>query len=223
MNAKTFEKELLKTISSIGIGRKQRTHLLEIAEEVEIDTQDYMRIRAKVFDLAQDQGVDSFSWLEDAMKILDRAKAITYTSIAYFSPENSGRDELRNLLLQAKKSIWACIFTISDNDLANALIQRSRSGLDVKVISDDQKLHDTGSDIFRLKEEGVLVKIDDTRHHMHHKFAIVDGETIINGSYNWTRSADEYNHENLIVTRDEALVKAFSNEFRSLWDEFSLL
>lgn len=223
MNAKTFEKELLKTISSIGIGRKQRTHLLETAEEVEIDTQDYMRIRAKVFDLAQDQGVDSFSWLEDAMKILDRAKAITYTSIAYFSPENSGRDELRNLLLQAKKSIWACIFTISDNDLANALIQRSRSGLDVKVISDDQKLHDTGSDIFRLKEEGVLVKIDDTRHHMHHKFAIVDGETIINGSYNWTRSADEYNHENLIVTRDEALVRAFSNEFRSLWDEFSLL
>jgi phosphatidylserine/phosphatidylglycerophosphate/cardiolipin synthase-like enzyme len=74
-----------------------------------------------------------------------------------------------------------------------------------------------------MKDAGIPVKIDDTRHHMHHKFAIVDKEILVNGSYNWTRSADEYNHENLIITKDEALVKDFTQEFKKLWNEFDSL
>ena len=223
MNVSTFQHELLETISTFGIKSRERSQLLRLAEKVEIDQQDYMRIRSKVFDMAKEQGIAGLDWLEDAMKILDRAKAITYTSTAYFSPDNSGRDELKNSLLESHKCIWVCVFTISDNDLSSALINRHKAGLEVKVITDDEKIHDKGSDIFKLKEAGVPVKVDASRHHMHHKFAIIDKETFINGSYNWTRSADEYNHENLILTKDEALVSAFTKEFNRLWAAFNWL
>lgn len=126
-------------------------------------------------------------------------------------------------MLSAHKAIWVCVFTISDDELAIALIQKHRQGLDVKVITDNDKINDRGADIFEMKEAGISVKIDDTRHHMHHKFAIVDKEILVNGSYNWTRSADEYNHENLIITKDEALVKDFTQEFKKLWNEFESL
>lgn len=215
----TFAEALLETFSHEGIDSRERKELLEHAERVEIDTQDYYRLRAKVFDLARAQGAASLEWLEDAMKILDKAKEITYTSVAHFSPEHSGEEELEEALLHSRKAIWACVFTISDDAMAHALIDRHRAGLDVKVITDDEKVHDRGSDIFAMKEAGIPVKVDDSRHHMHHKFAVLDHETLINGSYNWTRSAHRYNHENLIITKDEALVKAFSTEFKKLWEE----
>ena len=218
-----FENTLLETLSHNGIDSKERKKLLELAQKVEIDLEDYKKLRSKVFDLAKSQGLHGFDWLEDAMKILDRAKDITYSSQAFFSPKDSGQEELKQLLLSAHKAIWVCVFTISDDELAIALIQKHRQGLDVKVITDNDKINDRGADIFEMKEAGISVKIDDTRHHMHHKFAIVDKEILVNGSYNWTRSADEYNHENLIITKDEALVKDFTQEFKKLWNEFESL
>jgi len=223
MNTKAFGEELIETFSHEGIDSKERRALLDLAEKVEIDNQDYYRLRARVFDLARTQGAVSLEWLEDAMKVLDKAKEITYTSVAHFSPEHSGEEELEEELLQARKSIWVCVFTISDDAMAHALIHQHKAGLDVKVITDDEKVHDRGSDIFEMKEAGIPVKVDDSRHHMHHKFAVLDHETLINGSYNWTRSAHKYNHENLIITRDDALVKAFKKEFSKLWEEMNWL
>lgn len=53
---------------------------------------------------------------------------------------------------------------------------------------------------------------------MHHKFAIFDGEILVNGSYNWTRSANDFNAENILVTGDPDLVAAFQREFDALWE-----
>lgn len=219
---KSFRDALLQTASNGFIESSDRKMLLSRAEKVEIDAQDYQRVRSDLFNAVREQSL-SLDWLEAAMKVLDKAREISMTSEAFFSPENSGQEELERQLRDARKALWVCVFTISDDDLAQALIDQHRKGLDVKVITDNDKIYDRGSDIIDMKKAGVPVKIDDTRHHMHHKFAIVDHEILINGSYNWTRSADEYNHENLIITRDEALVKAFRTEFNALWKELDKL
>jgi phosphatidylserine/phosphatidylglycerophosphate/cardiolipin synthase-like enzyme len=69
-----------------------------------------------------------------------------------------------------------------------------------------------------LRGAGIALKVDDTEHHMHHKFALVDGTTLLNGSYNWTRSAGAFNEENLVVTSEAGLVQAFARQFTQLWD-----
>jgi phosphatidylserine/phosphatidylglycerophosphate/cardiolipin synthase-like enzyme len=56
---------------------------------------------------------------------------------------------------------------------------------------------------------------------MHHKFAVIDGKTLLTGSYNWTRSAADFNEENVVVTDDPRLVSSFAAEFEKLWKKFS--
>ncbi|MCP4012352.1 MAG: DUF1669 domain-containing protein [Phycisphaeraceae bacterium] len=63
-------------------------------------------------------------------------------------------------------------------------------------------------------------KTDKTDAHMHHKFAIIDGKALINGSFNWTVSATERNQENLVISREAGLVKQFKTEFNRLWKTF---
>ena len=53
---------------------------------------------------------------------------------------------------------------------------------------------------------------------MHHKYAVVDGSVLLTGSYNWTRSAFRVNEENIVVTDDPRLVRAFSKAFEELWE-----
>ena len=55
---------------------------------------------------------------------------------------------------------------------------------------------------------------------MHHKFALIDEELLITGSCNWSTSATNGNYENLLVTRDLSVVKAYKTEFLYLWEQF---
>ena len=68
------------------------------------------------------------------------------------------------------------------------------------MVSDNEKAYDPGSDTLRFARAGVPVKIDDSPYHMHHKFALFDGDVLLTGSYNWTRGAADNNEENLILT-----------------------
>lgn len=55
------------------------------------------------------------------------------------------------------------------------------------------------------------------RFHMHHKFAVFDERRMLTGSYNWTRGAARDNQENVVVSDDPRLMKAFGLEFARLW------
>ena len=92
-----------------------------------------------------------------------------------------------------------------------------RRGVRVRIVSDDDKSEDLGSDVDRLRAAGAQVVLDASEAHMHHKFAVFDGQQLVTGSFNWTRSASEVNAENLVVTDDPRLVGAFANEFERLW------
>lgn len=52
---------------------------------------------------------------------------------------------------------------------------------------------------------------------MHNKFAIIDGKVLINGSFNWTPTADKKNEENLLILTEQELIKMFLERFEYLW------
>lgn len=142
------------------------------------------------------------------------------TSEAYFSPGLACRDAIRDAIDGATRHLDVCVFTITDDHLAKALAAAHRRGVAVRIITDNDKGHDAGSDIDRLESLGISVRIDRTEYHMHHKFAIVDKHTLLNGSYNWTRGAFTYNQENVVVSRDPTLLAAFQRAFDELWHQF---
>ena len=87
----------------------------------------------------------------------------------------------------------------------------------VRIITDNDKARDAGSDIARMARSGLAIKVDLAPDHMHHKFALIDGERLLTGSYNWTRSAASHNQENLLITNDPDALKAYTAEFVKLW------
>ena len=129
--------------------------------------------------------------------------------------------KINDLFAQARASVDICVFTITDNRIAEAIEKAHRRRVQIRVISDDDKAMDAGSDIERLDRSGISVRVDKSEHHMHHKFAIFDKRQLLSGSYNWTRSAALYNDENFLITSDPELLKAYTRMFDKLWRNFS--
>ena len=93
----------------------------------------------------------------------------------------------------------------------------------MRIITDDEQSKSQGSDVARLaKVKNVQVRHDgDAKSHMHHKFAIIDGSVLINGSFNWTRAAVLTNRENVVITTDApGLIDDFRTEFNGLWTAY---
>ncbi len=161
-------------------------------------------------------------WLEQVIRTLDAsADPPPVEAQAYFAPGDDCLRKLRELCLGAKRRIDVCVYTVSDDRLCDALLDADRRGIVVRILSDDHKVHDAGSDVLRLRDRGLDVRLDDTAFHMHHKFAIFDGARLATGSFNWTRNASTGNEENLLVTDDARLVRSFSAQFERLWGKFA--
>jgi len=124
-------------------------------------------------------------------------------------------------LNKARVTLLVCVFTITNNRLADALRRAHDRGVSVRVISDDECTKMLGSDVTQLGEYGIPFRIDPNPHaHMHHKFAVIDDDILMTGSFNWTSQAVNKNQENLAVLDDEGLIRCYKEEFEKLWKEF---
>jgi phosphatidylserine/phosphatidylglycerophosphate/cardiolipin synthase-like enzyme len=113
------------------------------------------------------------------------------------------------------------VFTITDDRITEEIVDALKRGVAIRIITDNDKAEDIGSDTLRLRNLGIPVRTDRTSNHMHHKFAIFDNATCVTGSYNWTRSAAEYNEENVVVQYDKSLIQQFRNAFDTLWESLA--
>ncbi len=136
----------------------------------------------------------------------------------YFSPGTDCLNAIVDTLKKAEHSAKICVFTISDNRIVDAIKDMQLNGVNIKIISDNDKRYDKGNDIdYMASRLGIDIKLDTTSAHMHHKFAVIDDKITITGSYNWTRSAETRNYENILVTDDEKVAKTYVKEFDKLW------
>jgi phosphatidylserine/phosphatidylglycerophosphate/cardiolipin synthase-like enzyme len=54
---------------------------------------------------------------------------------------------------------------------------------------------------------------------MHHKVLIIDGRTVVTGSYNFTANAERRNDENVLVIHNPQIAAQFLEEFHRLYDQ----
>mmetsp|Transcript_29805 Transcript_29805/g.57271 ORF Transcript_29805/g.57271 Transcript_29805/m.57271 type:complete len:206 (+) Transcript_29805:495-1112(+) len=136
--------------------------------------------------------------------------------------EPTSLTKLLDLLNNTKKSMDICLYTITCNEICDAIIGAHIRRVKVRIVTDDAQRNAKGSCINRMKAKGVNVRDDGKPNdYMHHKFAILDGTTVLNGSFNWTRHAVLGNFENIVVSTDERLCRQFTGEFERLWAAFS--
>lgn len=186
--------------------------------------------QSMAFDLANEaiarQALPHYSalnWLEKVVKALAPVIVVNPVSDvteALFTPHHNCAGRIADLFRAARAAVDVCVFTITDDRISDAMIQAHRRGVKVRIVTDNDKCFDPGSDIERFRDAGMPVRQDRTANHMHHKFAIFDGKILLSGSYNWTRSASQWNEENLLLTSEKRLVEPFRELFDKLWRDF---
>ena len=200
---------------------EKRTFKLMVQEKL-LDTNQLNFLRSKIFELANEKCTPTnyafiIEWIKTATSAL--VLPTTQPTSAFFSPGDACRNAIIQHIDSAITQLHICVFTISDDRITKSSLAAHRRKIHIKIITDNDKSLDLGSDIHQLAQAGIAVKMDITPNHMHHKFMIADSDTLITGSYNWTLSAANYNHENILLTREAATIKAFANQFEKLWKE----
>lgn len=224
MTPHDFETLLRPTLADRRLGSAERDALKQALSGIRFDG---AALRAKAFDLAADamtttEARELLGWLEDIVKLVQPVSAAGPTAAeAHFSPRGDCVGRIVRLFAESRERIEACVFTITDDRISDAMLAAHRRGVAVRLVTDNDKAFDQGSDIERLAASGILVRVDQTPFHMHHKFAIFDGKRLLNGSYNWTRGAARDNLENIVVVSDAGLIAAFTAEFERLWLELA--
>jgi hypothetical protein len=133
---------------------------------------------------------------------------------------NNIKNEIIVNLKKATREIKVAIAWLTDEDIIRTLTQKAESGLNVQIVLSESKENFRTTSKFKdfLRFGGKLHIA--TPKFLHHKFCIIDGNAIINGSYNWTYYAQS-NHENILVItldssiqEDNKLLNAFEAKYK---------
>jgi phosphatidylserine/phosphatidylglycerophosphate/cardiolipin synthase-like enzyme len=136
-----------------------------------------------------------------------------------YSPEDHPADRLVALYESARKSIYLAIYGLTYPPIIKALVAAHKRGVDVRVITDREKLEDrkqrAALDTLRLA--GIPIKVNRHDGLMHIKQAIIDDRVNTSGSMNQTTSAARYNDERLDVVHDAASTQRAKDKFLKMW------
>ena len=116
----------------------------------------------------------------------------------------------------ARKTVLVQMYALTSRQIVSALVNAKRRGVDLRAIVDRSQLREDRSDAYaagRLASGGVPVLVDTVPGLMHNKAMIVDGATVVTGSFNYTWSAGHRNAENLLVIHDPALAAEYTQNW----------
>lgn len=133
-----------------------------------------------------------------------------------FSPDGGVARAVIAALDAAKSEVRIAIYAFSREDLAAAVIRAHARGIDVRIKMDRYNAADARSAWPALRKAGVPVAFSTSAGNLHHKFAVIDRELVLTGSYNWLNRAESLNHENLVFLHERDLARAFSAEWERL-------
>ena len=127
----------------------------------------------------------------------------------YFSPGDSPTAEIIKTLDNAKQTIHVQAYSFTSAPIAAALKNAHDRGVEVKVILDKSQQSERYTSATYLTRAGIPVWIDRKHAIQHNKVMIVDSAIVITGSFNFTKSAEERNAENLLIINDPLIAKKY--------------
>ena len=124
----------------------------------------------------------------------------------YFSPKGGAAEAVVREIGAAKKRIAVQAYSFTSPPIVNALKRAHERGVAVYVLLDKSNLTGKYSGATYLLNARVPVGIDPKHAIAHNKIMIIDDElpsaTVLTGSFNFTKAAEESNAENLLILRD---------------------
>jgi len=134
----------------------------------------------------------------------------------YFAPEDGVADKITARLAQAKQSIHFLAFSFTSDPIGSAMLARAKAGVSVAGVFETTGSETQFSEYGKMRKAKLDVLQDGNPYVMHHKVIIIDGRTVIFGSFNFSNNADKDNDENLLIIDDPVLAQSFEAEFQRM-------
>lgn len=135
------------------------------------------------------------------------------------------RDEVIRNINAATRTIHVAMAWFSNYFIFKAIRSALERGVEVVLITNND-LNNNGGYCLNFNElidKGLKLHLAEYPKMMHHKFCIIDNEVVMDGSYNWTFSAETFNQENIVVIKDyPEVIRQFEEVFASLSNQFPI-
>jgi phosphatidylserine/phosphatidylglycerophosphate/cardiolipin synthase-like enzyme len=119
----------------------------------------------------------------------------------YFSPNGGATSALVKEIGGAKKEILVQAYSFTSAPIAKALAEAFGRSLTIDVVLDKSQRHEKYTSATFLANHGITVFIDAKHAIAHNKVMLIDGHTVVTGSFNFTSAAEEKNGENMNIIR----------------------
>jgi phosphatidylserine/phosphatidylglycerophosphate/cardiolipin synthase-like enzyme len=134
----------------------------------------------------------------------------------FYSPKGGCTDAVVRELKAARREILVQAYSFSSKAVAQALVDAKMRGLKVEILLDRSNENEAYSDLPFFTEQGLTPLIDAEHAIAHNKVMVLDGRTVITGSFNFTHQAEAENAENLLVIKGHSeLARAYRANFEA--------
>ena len=123
----------------------------------------------------------------------------------FFSPNGGCTDAIIGTISKSKSEILVQAYIFTSEPIAKALLAAHKRGVKVSVILDKSQKKNGYSPATLFANQGIPAYIDLNHARAHDKVMIIDQETVITGSFNFSKSADTQNSENVLIIRSPEL------------------
>lgn len=147
-----------------------------------------------------------------------RAADITLKNVpaqVFFSPRGGCQDAVVAVVNSARKDILVQAYSFTNAAIADSLKKAHERGVKVRIILDKSQRTEHYSSLTFFQHAGVPVWVDAAHAIAHNKVMVVDGETVLTGSFNFTKAAEEKNAENLLILKDRTLSSMYAQNWES--------
>lgn len=144
-----------------------------------------------------------------SITVAQAAESYIVSTQVYFSPNGGAQEALVKEINGAKKSVFVQAYSFTNQPIAKALAEAQRRGVSVYMILDKSNVTAKYSAADFTDHFGVETYIDDKHAIAHNKIMIIDKETVITGSYNFTKAAETSNAENLLIIRSPMIADVY--------------
>lgn len=137
-----------------------------------------------------------------------------FLATVHFSPKGGCTEAVVSELKKAKNEILLLAYSFTSKPIAEALVEAKGRGVHLDIVLDRSNEQETYSELGDLLGKGIVPLIDSHHAIAHNKVMIIDGHTVITGSFNFTNQAEHDNAENLVIfTGHPELVRAYRQNF----------
>lgn len=142
----------------------------------------------------------------------------------YFAPDQDCLTPLLEAINSAKQSILVADYSFNLPSLVDSLIAQHQKGVKVTLVLDRSQSFGKSEvvQIQRLRQAGIdfVIGTSDKHKIMHLKCAVVDNQTVINGSYNFTTAAASESNVLEIFT-DPEIAELFTAQIKKIYQFIS--